>query len=35
VLERAWITHDEVVNGGELVLRMSPEPTEWGSKQLP
>jgi predicted alpha-1,2-mannosidase len=34
-LERAWITHDEVVTGGELHLTMSPEPSEWGAKLRP
>jgi putative alpha-1,2-mannosidase len=34
-LDRAWITHEELIAGGELVFRMTAEPTDWGSKQLP
>ena len=31
-LQRAWITHSEVVNGGILELEMGPQPNkEWGS----
>jgi predicted alpha-1,2-mannosidase len=32
-LTRSWITHAEVVAGGELVLKMGPEPNKtWGQK---
>jgi predicted alpha-1,2-mannosidase len=34
-LDRAWITHEEVIAGGELALRMTESPTDWGSKQPP
>ncbi|MET7991092.1 GH92 family glycosyl hydrolase [Amycolatopsis sp. NPDC005232] len=35
-LHRAWITHDEVIRGGELVLRMSATPNQsWGAAALP
>jgi predicted alpha-1,2-mannosidase len=34
-LERAWITHEEVIAGGELAVRMTGEPTDWGAKQPP
>ncbi|MEV6282647.1 GH92 family glycosyl hydrolase [Kribbella sp. NPDC051770] len=34
-IDRAWITHDEVIAGGELLTTMSPEPTEWGTKNRP
>jgi predicted alpha-1,2-mannosidase len=31
-LTRAWLTHDEMISGGSLVLRMGPQPnTSWGS----
>jgi putative alpha-1,2-mannosidase len=30
-LSRTWFTHAELVAGGELVLKMGPEPNkEWG-----
>lgn len=30
-LNRSWLTHDEIIKGGELVLRMGPEPNiKWG-----
>ena len=32
-LERSWFTHAELVAGGELVLKMGPEPNKaWGQK---
>jgi predicted alpha-1,2-mannosidase len=34
-LDRAWITHDEVIAGGELHLQMTDSATDWGSKQPP
>jgi predicted alpha-1,2-mannosidase len=35
-LERAWITHDEIVNGGVLRFRLGPQPNEkWGISGLP
>ncbi|GAA0594288.1 GH92 family glycosyl hydrolase [Kribbella sandramycini] len=34
-IDRAWITHSEVVTGGELHFHLTPAPTDWGSKQLP
>jgi predicted alpha-1,2-mannosidase len=31
-LTRTWITHDEIVKGGELVFEMGPEPNKaWGT----
>jgi predicted alpha-1,2-mannosidase len=31
-LERTWFTHDELAAGGELVLKMGPEPNrQWGN----
>ena len=30
-LEKPFFTHDELANGGELVLEMSGEPTQWGA----
>ncbi|MCU0395861.1 MAG: GH92 family glycosyl hydrolase, partial [Chitinophagaceae bacterium] len=34
-LNRSWITHQEVVNGGVLELVMGPAPSAWGQTQLP
>ncbi len=35
-LERAWLRHQEIVNGGELILVMGPIPNKaFGSQQLP
>jgi len=28
-LDRAWVRHAEIVNGGELVFELSEKPTEW------
>jgi putative alpha-1,2-mannosidase len=34
-LERAWITHDEIVNGGVLQFRLGSQPNErWGVSGL-
>jgi len=31
-LQRAWLTHEEIVEGGRLILEMGPRPnTKWGS----
>jgi predicted alpha-1,2-mannosidase len=35
-LDRAWITHEEIVNGGVLQFRLGPHPNEgWGTSGLP
>ncbi len=34
-LEKAWFTHSEIANGGELVLEMGAKPSAWGSKIPP
>ncbi len=34
-LDKAWITHEDIVNGGELFLEMGDMPTEWGTKNPP
>ncbi len=34
-LDRAWIEHTELLQGGELIMKMGDKPTGWGSKQLP
>ena len=35
-LNRPWISHDEIMNGGRLVFRMGPEPNkEWGKDGPP
>ena len=32
-LERAWFTHAELVAGGELLLKMGPQPNKtWGQR---
>jgi putative alpha-1,2-mannosidase len=33
--DRPWLTHDELVAGGNLSLAMSPTPTDWGAKLRP
>jgi predicted alpha-1,2-mannosidase len=30
-IDRAWVTHDEVVGGGRLVLHMGPRPSRWAA----
>jgi predicted alpha-1,2-mannosidase len=36
LLDRSWIEHNEIMNGGELVFEMSSTPSQgWGSKNLP
>ncbi|MFT3845852.1 MAG: GH92 family glycosyl hydrolase [Lacibacter sp.] len=32
---KSWIEHNDIVNGGELILEMSSAPSTWGSAQLP
>ena len=35
-LDRAWITHSEIVNGGTLVFRLGAQPNEkWGTGGMP
>jgi len=35
-LNRAWLRHAEIVNGGELELQMGPAPSEtWGTAEPP
>jgi putative alpha-1,2-mannosidase len=34
-LTRAWLTHDEVVRGGTLVLHMGPRPSRWATDAPP
>ncbi|MBW4889431.1 GH92 family glycosyl hydrolase [Mucilaginibacter sp. HMF5004] len=33
--DQSWIEHQELLNGGELVLQMGPVETGWGSRVLP
>jgi putative alpha-1,2-mannosidase len=33
--DQAWIEHQDIVNGGELVLEMGPQPSNWGTKLMP
>jgi predicted alpha-1,2-mannosidase len=34
-LNRAWLTHDEVIRGGRLMLRMGPRPSNWATAAPP
>jgi len=34
-LTRAWFRHDEIANGGTLVLVMGPQPSNWGQAEPP
>jgi predicted alpha-1,2-mannosidase len=34
-IDRAWLRHGEIAQGGTLVLHMGPEPTNWGRSSLP
>ena len=34
-LERAWLSHKELMQGGELVFVMGSKPSLWGTTQLP
>jgi putative alpha-1,2-mannosidase len=32
---KAWILHQDIVNGGELILEMGSKPSSWGTTVLP
>lgn len=34
-LKRAWIKHEEIRNGGTLILEMGDKPSSWGTKMPP
>ena len=34
-LDRAWLTHGEVADGGRLVLHMAPSPSKWATTAPP
>lgn len=34
-LKRAWISHKELTEGGELVFEMGKNPLDWGTEELP
>jgi predicted alpha-1,2-mannosidase len=34
-LDRAWLRHEEIVQGGRLLLEMSPKPGTWPTGQFP
>jgi putative alpha-1,2-mannosidase len=35
-IERCWITHEEIVNGGELSFRLGPKANvKWGTSGVP
>jgi len=33
--DQAWINHEDILNGGELILEMDAKPSAWGTKILP
>jgi predicted alpha-1,2-mannosidase len=33
--DQSWIEHQDIINGGELVLQMGPKPGKWGSSNVP
>lgn len=34
-LDRAWISHEELMQGGELIFYMERNPSKWGTDKLP
>lgn len=34
-LDRAWLKHEEIAQGGRLVLRLGPKPSQWGRENRP
>jgi len=34
-LQRSWLTHDEIVHGGTLVLHMGSRPSRWATNARP
>jgi predicted alpha-1,2-mannosidase len=34
-IDRAWLTHEEIVRGGHLVLHMGPRPSSWATTAPP
>jgi putative alpha-1,2-mannosidase len=34
-IDRAWLTHEEIVSGGRLVLHMGPRPSGWATAASP
>ena len=34
-LRQAWLEHQDLLNGGELVLEMAAQPADWGTRVLP
>jgi predicted alpha-1,2-mannosidase len=34
-LNRAWLTHREIADGGRLILHMGPKPSAWGRSERP
>jgi putative alpha-1,2-mannosidase len=34
-LERTWISGSELHRGGDLLVRLGPEPSEWGTSDVP
>lgn len=35
VFEQAWISHEDILKGGELIYEMDSKPSAWGTKILP
>ena len=33
--DKAWFCYNDIINGSELVLKMGPEPTDWGMDNPP
>jgi len=33
--DRAWFRHSDIIGGAELVLKMGPKPSDWGTKTPP
>ncbi len=34
-IEKSWIKHTELIQGGKLVFEMASKPSEWGTKEIP
>lgn len=33
-MQRAWLTHAEILSGGTLTLHMGPRPSRWASERI-
>ncbi len=34
-IDRAWLTHQELMEGGEIIFMMGNKPSSWGARELP